>query len=472
MRVDSLPLGGTQSWWFQDAHAQDTHRPESLNSDDSVDVAIVGGGYTGLWTALALSDRSSGVRTAVLEGGLCGSQASGKNGGVVHGYWTYLHRLLPMFGVTGTRQVAEMGSRAQQAVEDFCCSQADALWWRSRGMMKIATTMKQGASLQNLVDAARAIERPEKVTALSLEQVQARCASPRFRSGAFLPEAATVHPAKLALALRNEALHRGISVFENTPLSEIKPVGDSYLLRVPNATLKARRVVLTTNSALVRLPPVRPHMTNFSSFAVMTEPLPNILEEIGWTGGESIADSRMFLHYFRTTPDGRVLMGTGSGPIAFGSKMKGLSDDRDSIGRAVDGLRSLLPALSEAKIVGAWGGPIDVSADHLPFFGTIKDTRIQYGCGYSGHGVNAAWIGGQVLSALALGEKNEWTTSPFHNRKLPSLPPEPFRYLGGRSIRAAILSCEEAEERGRAGNAVQRVVASLPKVLGIQVGTR
>ena len=136
----------------------------------------------------------------------------------------------------------------------------------------------------------------------------------------------------------------------------------------------------------------------------------------------------MFLHYFRTTNDGRVLMGSGSGPIGF----RGRIDDRFSrdvptAARAEAGLRRLLPGLSGVRVERAWGGPIDVSSDHLPFFRTRPGTRIHYGAGYSGHGVGPSWLGGRILASLTLGADDEWTRSPLATRDVPRLPPEPFR---------------------------------------------
>jgi len=130
------------------------------------------------------------------------------------------------------------------------------------------------------------------------------------------------------------------------------------------------------------------------------------LEAMGWRGEEGISDMRMFLHYFRKTPDGRVLMGSGSGPIAFNGHTNDsrLREDPASAERAERGLRRLLPSFRDVPIARAWGGQIDVSADRLPFFKTIPGTRIHFGCGYSGHGVNPTYIGGQCLASLVLNE--------------------------------------------------------------------
>jgi glycine/D-amino acid oxidase-like deaminating enzyme len=181
-----------------------------------------------------------------------------------------------------------------------------------------------------------------------------------------------------------------------------------------------------------------------------------ISARIGWTGGEPIFDGRMFLHYFRTTDDGRVLMGSGSGPIGFGGRIDArFTADPPSSARAEAGLRRLLPDLAGVRIEHAWGGPIDVSADHLPFFGTLGGA-IHYGAGYSGNGVGPSWLGGQILASLALDADDAWTRLPLVERRIRPLPPEPLRRLGGGFVRAAVLACEEAEEEGRRPSAIAR----------------
>ena len=181
----------------------------------------------------------------------------------------------------------------------------------------------------------------------------------------------------------------------------------------------------------------------------------------------------MFVHYFRTLEDGRVLMGSGSGPIGYGGRVDArFSGDEPTAARAEAGLRRLLPGLAAARVERAWGGPIDVSADHLPFFATKPGTRLHYGAGYSGHGVGPSWLGGRILASLALGADDEWTRLPLAARRVPGLPPEPLRRLGGGLVRAAIMRCEEAEEREERPPLAARAGAVLPRLLGMELGTR
>ncbi len=181
----------------------------------------------------------------------------------------------------------------------------------------------------------------------------------------------------------------------------------------------------------------------------------------------------MFLHYFRTTNDGRVLMGSGSGPIGRGNRIdRRFTHDDATAGRAELGLRRLLPGLAAAKVERAWGGPIDVSADHLPFIGTAPGGGVHFAAGYSGNGVGPSWLAGQALASLALGRDDEWTRLPLVHRGGARVPREPFRFVGGAAIRAAILACEEADEAGRREPLLGRAVGALPRLLGMNVGTR
>jgi glycine/D-amino acid oxidase-like deaminating enzyme len=181
----------------------------------------------------------------------------------------------------------------------------------------------------------------------------------------------------------------------------------------------------------------------------------------------------MFVHYFRTTDDGRVLMGSGSGPIGRGGRVDArFTVDRATAARAELGLRKLLPGLAEARVEHAWGGPIDVSSDHLPFFGTIPGARVHYGAGYSGSGVGASWLGGQILASLVTGADDEYSRLPLVTRRVPALPPEPLKSLGGALVRGAILRCEEAEEDGVRPPLGARAAAALPRLARMRIGTR
>ena len=465
-------------WWLDEALAAEAASgrsdsdPEPLDGDLDVDVAIVGGGYTGLWTALALRERDPGARVAVLEAETCGWGPSGRNGGFLNGYWTHLQRLRDVLGDARALEVARAGARAIPAVRALCEEFDEDVWLREGGYLKVSAAPAQDAAVEGSVEAARELGVPEEALPLAPEEVRERCRSSVFRSGVFFRDGATVQPARLARALRRASLARGVRVHERTRVTRLAHGSPSALV-TERGRVRAREVVVATNAATTGLAPLSPFLTNFGSYVVLTEPVPDRLEEIGWTGGEAITDGRMFVHYFRTTNDGRVLMGSGSGPIGHGGAVDGrFSADAPSSARAEAGLRRLLPELRDVAVERSWGGPIDVSADHIPFFGTLPRTRAHFGVGYSGHGVGPSWLAGQILASLALRLDDEWSASPLVRLPAARLPPEPFKRVGGALIRKAILTCEYAEEDGRRGALPARAVARIPTLLGMPLGTR
>jgi glycine/D-amino acid oxidase-like deaminating enzyme len=450
-------------WWLEDALGDDEEAP-SLEGASSFDVAIVGGGYTGLWTALAVLERELSARVVVLEAEICGAGPSGRNGGFIEGYWPALAELRSLFGDDAAVRLATAGEGIRPAVRAL----GEDVWLRQDGMLMVATTARQEPVLDRAVAAAAAVGRPEQAIALSHSDVEARCASPLFRSGVLFPDTGTVHPGRLVRALRRVALSRGVVIHERT-----RAVGVSAgVVTTERGSVRADAIVVATNAAMTDWWPVRGRLTVFGSYVVLTEPVPELVEQIGWTGGEAIVDARMFLHYFRTTNDGRVLMGSGSGPIGRGNRIdKRFTHDAATVGRAELGLRRLLPGLAAARIERAWGGPIDVSADHIPFVGSAGG-GVHFAAGYSGNGVGPSWLAGQALASLATARDDEWSTLPLVRPRGASVPREPIRHVGGAIIRAAILACEEADEAGRRAPYTARAIASLPRLLGLKLGTR
>jgi len=332
------------SWWLDEALAAEDGGPQAppLEGDLRVDVAIVGGGYTGLWTALALRERDPAVSVAVLEAEICGWGPSGRNGGFLNGYWTHLSRLRPVFGDGGALAIAHAGAGAVPAVRAFCEARGEDVWLREGGYLKVSAAPAQDAAVERSIRTAAELGVAEEAVPLSAEEVASRCRSQVFRRGVFFRDGATVQPARLARALRRAALSDGIALHERTRVTGLR-AGRPAVLETPRGTVRADEVIVATNAALAGWRPFSRYLTNFGSYVVLTEPVPELLEEIGWTGGEAITDGRMFIHYFRTTPDGRVLMGSGSGPIGVGGRLdERFTHDEATARRAEAGLRRLL----------------------------------------------------------------------------------------------------------------------------------
>jgi glycine/D-amino acid oxidase-like deaminating enzyme len=423
-------------YWLEEAPPDP---PAPALVDGEADVAIVGGGYTGLWTALALKERDPSLHVVLLEADVCGRGPSGRNGGFLHGYWSRLPLLRERFGDDPARELAKVSERAIDAVRVL----GEDVWLREGGVLKVSAAPAQDAAVDALVVAARELGAEEEAVPLDRDAVAERIGSPLFRRGVFVRRGATVHPARLVRALRRAAVGADVELHEG---SRVRRIAEGRV-ETDGAAVRARDVVVA-NSAWR---PLQRRLTIMRSACVLTEP--DALGEIGWSGGEAVVDGRMFVHYFRTTPDGRVLMGSGAGTVA----------------RAEAGLRHLLPGV-KAEITHRWDGPIDVSSDQLPFFGSRG--RVHYGTGYTGSGVGPSWLGGQILASLVFGRDDEWTRLPLVNREQPKLPPEPLKRLGTVPVRAATVAVEDAEQNGDRSSFVLRGVAALPRVLGIPLGRR
>jgi glycine/D-amino acid oxidase-like deaminating enzyme len=460
------PLPSRPSWWLEEARAwrSEADAP-ALSGPLEVDVAVVGGGYTGLWTSLALRERDPSLRVAVLEARAIGDGPSGRNGGFLHGYWSSLATLRSVLGDGRALQLAHASSRVVPAVRAFLEQRGEDVWLHEGGLLKVAATAAEEAAVERSLEAARDLGVDEEAVAAEPRQ---RVDSPRFRRAVLFRDGATVQPARLALALKQAVSDAGIELFEHTPVTAVH----AGRLEAPAGTVRAPEIVLALNAWATGWP-LGGRQTTFGSAVVLTEPVPELLEQIGWTGGEAVTDGRMFLHYFRTTPDGRVLMGSGSGRLERGGRVgAGVLDDLPAQARAHEGLRQLLPALADVRIDAHWSGPIDVSADRLPSFGTVPGTRIHYGAGYSGNGVGPSWLGGRILASLALGLEDEWTALPLVERRVRRLPPEPLRYAGGRVVRWGTLASEEAIGAGRRPSAAARAAAAIPRLLRMPIGIR
>jgi glycine/D-amino acid oxidase-like deaminating enzyme len=232
--------------------------------------------------------------------------------------------------------------------------------------------------------------------------------------------------------------------------------------------LRARAVVLAAGWRTLRWAPFRRELSAASSHIVLTESVPDVLQEIGWTGGEALADCRRMLHYFRTTNDGRIAFGWGGGRMAFDAREdRHLELDVDVIDRAAAALRRFFPQLEGRAITHAWGGPIDVAPRRLPIYRTRGP--VHAGWGFSGHGVGPSHLGGRILSGLALGVRDELTTLPLVEPPVKAFPPEPARWLGGSLIRAALIRKDALDERGEPVDALTRGIARLPRLIGLNL---
>jgi glycine/D-amino acid oxidase-like deaminating enzyme len=475
------PSGARRSRWLRDALAAEPHALRTdaaappLRGDIRADVAILGGGYTGLWTAYRLTELDPGIRIVVLEADVCGGGPSGRNGGFVTGWYDELPTLIERHGPVAARDIAVAMAAAVDEVGAWCTEHGVDAWFRKAGMITASAAPAQDDAWGGAVEACRAVGLDDAYVPMTADEVRERVVSPVLRAGVFMRDAATIQPAALARALRRVLLERGVVIYEET---RARPVGGGGSVRVVTAsprgggTVQADSVVVAVNAWAAAWPSFGRRLVTWSSYIALTEPIPDRLADLGWTGGEGLTDARFTLHYLRTTPDGRIAIGGGGGRAGLGGRIgPAFTDDVLSVRRAVAGLRRLFPSLRDVRIADAWGGPIDITSDHLPTFGTLPGGRIHFGHGYSGNGVAPAVVGGRVLAALALGRSDDPALAlGLHGHQPRAFPPEPARYVGARLVREAIVRREIAEERGERPGRVVDVLSRVPRRLGYHLG--
>jgi glycine/D-amino acid oxidase-like deaminating enzyme len=449
-------------WWLEEAGPVEAMAP--LEGDASADVLVVGAGYLGLWTAWQLRQLDPGVDVLVLDAGLAGHGPSGRNGGFVSTLWDDVPILRDRVGDARALEVARASERGVTGIGAWCAEQGVDAWYRAAPTLLVATSEAQLASTHEGVAACAALGAPDEIRPLTADEVRDRCDA-GFLGGAVIRTSATVQPARLALGLRAEALAAGIRLHERTP---VRRLGGDGTATTPSGRVRAGNVVLAVNSATASFRGYGLAHAVASSHLVLTEPVPDVLEDLGWTGGEPIADGRTLLHYMRTTPDGRIAFGWGGGRMGFGGRRTArLEVDPAAARTARDDLLRFFPQLAGRRVTHAWGGPIDVSPTHLPIFGSRG--RVHHGFGFTGNGVGPSYLGGEILARLALDRRDELTRLALVDPDRKLMPPEPLRWAGGTAIRAALVRADAAEDAGRRPDPVTRLVAGLPRRLGLRL---
>ncbi|MFT4287220.1 NAD(P)/FAD-dependent oxidoreductase [Nocardioides sp.] len=451
----SLVEARTTSYWLDAAVQSDRPDPlPPLVGPGEADLVVVGGGYTGLWTALRAKERDPGRSVMVLEACQCGEQASGRNGGfasasLTHGFGNGLERWpgeLDVLDRLGAENLSAIG--ATVARYDIDCD------WRMAGELNVATQPHQLAELADLSERLR--EHGVEHALLEREQAQSRVHSPTYLGALELPgETALVEPARLAWGLRRACLDLGVAIHEGTTVTSLQRGALSHRggaaaglrLVTESGWVRARQVALGTNA----FPPLLRRLSLMTvpvyDYVLMTEPLsPEQLESIGWEGREGIGDAANLFHYYRLTRDNRILWGGYDAVYFYGSK---IAAELETAGRTHDLLAAqffdTFPQLAGLRFTHRWAGVIDTCTRFAPFFGTAYDGQVAYALGYTGLGVAATRFGADVMLDLLSGEETHRTSLELvRTRPLP-FPPEPARFVG---IGLTRRSLERADARG------------------------
>ena len=307
------PRPAERSWWLEEALAlPEFAGPEAppLERDTTADVVILGGGYTGMWTAWFLKERQPDLDVVLLESDICGGGPSGRNGGFCDGWWEKIRDVRDTYGDADALELLMTCGRAPTEIGTWCRANGVDAWFRHGGDLAVATNDRHEGAWEGSLEAARALGVEDEYQILTAGEVQQRCASPRFGSGVLIADAATVHPARLARGLRRLLIENGVRIFERTTVTRLG-MGARVTAETPNGSVRAADAVVGLGAWATWWKAFKPRLTLRGSYMVVTAPAPDRIRALGWTGGEAIRDLRSSIHYARTTPDGRIALGLG-----------------------------------------------------------------------------------------------------------------------------------------------------------------
>ncbi|CAM5688105.1 FAD-dependent oxidoreductase OS=Streptomyces alboniger OX=132473 GN=CP975_26180 PE=4 SV=1 [Streptomyces alboniger] len=405
----------------------------ALTGDDRCDLLVVGGGYSGLWTALIAKERDPRREVVLVEGREAGWAASGRNGGfcaasLTHGISNGLSRWPGEIA-----KLEELGARNLDEIEAAVKRYAIDCDFERTGEIDVATEPHQMAELRETYEEMAAHGLAGGAELLDADALREHVDSPTFLGGLWDREGvALLNPAKLAWGLKRACLEKGVRVYEHTPALELAPAGAGMAVRTPYGRVFARQVALATNVFPSLVKRLRPYTVPVYDYALMTEPLTDDqLAAIGWKNRQGLGDSANQFHYFRLSADNRVLWGGYDAIYPFGGKVRAEHDHRpETYAKLAGHFFTCFPQLEGVRFTHAWGGAIDTCTRFSAFFGTAHKGRVAYAAGYTGLGVGATRFGADVMLDLLSGERTERTELEMVRTKPLPFPPEPFAWTG------------------------------------------
>lgn len=433
-------------FWLQQALSADEPACPPLEGALHADVCVVGGGFAGLWTAYELIERAPDSQVVVVEARGCGFGASGRNGGWATSWHDEIAELEERFGSEQAAWLAERSSWAIDRMEEVCGIEGIDAHLRRAGALVAATAPAQAGGWEHQIEVAGRLGRPP-LERVGGEVLRARTGSPVLLGGTLMREAAAIQPALLVRGLRRALLRRGVRIFEGTPMTALKR-GEPATVVTPRGHVTAGAVVLALGAWASSLRELRRAVVPVGSHIVLTEPIPERIEQLGWTGGELLGDTRLLVHYAQVTRDGRIAFGRGGGAIGpAGRVLRKHFVDPKTVDVVASGFRRWFPQLADVRLTHAWGGAVDRAPGHLPFAGQVSE-NVHYVTGFSGNGVAPSVLLGRMAARRALGMRDEYAHNAITGGPPSYLPPEPLRFAGGVVVRDAVRRAEGAEEAG------------------------
>jgi len=407
-----------------------------LESIESFDLVVVGGGYTGLWTALLAKERDPSARVAVIEARTLGWAASGRNGGFVEASLTHGESNGRSRWPKELEQLDRLGLENLDEIEATVAARKWDVDFERSGTLSVATEEYQVAELRDAADGTTEIFFDEAA-------VRAEVNSPTYLAGLWSTRAtAIIHPGKLVAELARACAEAGVEIFENSPVRGLDShaVGDLVAVETVHGSARAKRVALATNAFPSLLKRYRLHTVPVYDYVLMTEPLSDEqLASIGWSNRQGLADLANQFHYYRLTADNRILWGGYDAIYHYGGRIRpGYEDRPESYEKLARHFFATFPQLEGVHFSHRWAGVIDTSTRFCAFFGSARQGRVAYAAGFTGLGVAATRFAAQVMLDKLEGLETERTELQMV-REIPlPFPPEPAAFAGVQATRWAL----------------------------------
>jgi glycine/D-amino acid oxidase-like deaminating enzyme len=448
---------GNLGFWWRSLGGPPAARPP-LPGPLEADVAIVGAGYTGLWTAYYLKRAEPSLQVVVIEREVSGFGASGRNGGWVSGFFSGPPRAYARRG--GREGFAALQQAMFDTVDEvgrvLAEHDIDADFHKG-GHLAVALNPAQGLRLRDQVQRSREYGLGERdLRALSAQQLAERLRIAGAHSATFSPHVARAHPTKLLAGLAATVERLGVRIHEGTPVTEIRP----HRALTPFGAVNARWVVRATEGYTAGLRGLKRALVPMNSSMIITEPLePAAWEEIGWDGREVLSDGANVYVYLQRTEDGRIAIGGRGVPYRFGSRTDGSGDTAPAtIASLRARLRMMFPSAGGAELDHAWSGVLGVPRDWCVSVNVDSGSGLAWAGGYVGEGVGAANLAGRTLRDLMLGHDSSLTSLPWVGRRPGRWEPEPVRWGAIRSVYALYRVADRLEQRIQRPSRLGRLV--------------